>query len=217
MRPAIKFCGLTRAVDAAKASELAVEYAGVIFAGGPRSLSEERARDVLAALSASVKKVGVMSADEPRLLAQRALRLQLDVIQMHGDPEPGDVAALREEFEGEIWAVVRQEGVATPGFVSSLLSTADAVLVDSGSRGTLGGTGHAASWDQLHLPASGERSGKLILAGGLTADNVATAIGVIDPDVVDVSSGIESAPGVKDHQKMQAFLTAVQSVSGRVN
>ncbi len=216
MLPAIKFCGLTRTVDARAAAELSADYGGVIFAGGPRSLSDEQAESVLRGLSPAERKVGVMGKAPAADLALRARRLDLDVIQMHGDPEPRDVLELREEWDGEIWAVVRGADIARGAMIEQLLACADAVLLDSGARGTLGGTGVALNWEMLSLPERSLRSagGKIVLAGGLTPENVAAAIIAVQPDVVDVSSGVESSPGVKDHEKMRAFVTSVRSVSG---
>jgi len=95
-----------------------------------------------------------------------------------------------------------------------LMDIADAVLLDSGARGTPGGTGVPFDWTKLSLPDRRTGAGKLVLAGGLTAANVAAAIRAVCPDVVDVSSGVESSQGVKDHEKMRTFVTAVRSATG---
>jgi phosphoribosylanthranilate isomerase len=182
---------------------LSAAYTGVIFAGGPRSLSEEQAGLVLQPVAGGARRVGVMPRISANELAQFGTRLRLDVIQMHGDPSLADVTELRNAWNGLIWAVVRSGDRVDPD-----------VLIDSGSRGTLGGTGKTADWEKVAMLARNRGTGSLILAGGLTPDNVAEAIEIVNPDIVDISSGVESAPGVKDHEKMRAFVTAVQSVSG---
>ena len=214
MRCAIKFCGLTRPVDARTAASLAVEYGGLIFAGGPRSLSDEQAQSVAGELAAPLRRVGVMGRAAPRELAARAERLGLNVIQLHADPAPNDVASLREVWAGEIWAVVRDALNVPPGDIMRLMDIADAVVLDSGACGTPGGTGVPFDWTKLSLPERRTGAGKLVLAGGLTAANVAAAIRAVCPDVVDVSSGVESSQGVKDHEKMRTFVTAVRSATG---
>jgi phosphoribosylanthranilate isomerase len=201
-------------VDARFAGEQGARYGGVIFAGGPRSLSEGEALAVLAAFPAGMKKVGVMGELDARTLSERARRLRLDVVQMHGDPLPSDVAALRSLWGGEIWAVVRSADIANGGQLMQLFSSADAVLVDAGSRGTLGGTGQTFNWQELAPLLAHRKGGKLVLAGGLRPDNVAAAISALGPDVVDVVSGVESAPGVKDHSRMIAFAQAARSALG---
>jgi phosphoribosylanthranilate isomerase len=214
MPVAVKFCGLTRREDAEFASELGASYGGVIFAGGPRQLDERRAAQVLQGLAPSVRRVGVMGAEPPREMAARALGLGLHVIQMHADPLQEDIDRLSEHWAGAIWAVLRADDVARAGGIVQVFRGVDGILVDSGRGGTLGGTGRVFDWASSFLRAMPRASTKLVLAGGLTAANVAEAIAVVHPDVVDVSSGVESGPGIKDHGKMRDFATAVLSASG---
>jgi phosphoribosylanthranilate isomerase len=103
---------------------------------------------------------------------------------------------------GDIWNVDE---------VQELFGCADAVVVDSGSRGTLGGTGQVLNWHKFSHLLAERGGGRLVLAGGLTHSNVASAIDALHPDVVDVSSGVESAVGQKDHEKMRLFMGAVLS------
>ena len=205
--PLVKFCGLTRPEDAAMAASLVAGYAGVIFAGGPRLLSPERARVVLAA-AAGAFKVGVFGEQPPEEIAAVAREVGLDVVQLHGDPAPADVDAVRARFDGEVWAVVRCEGADVPPPTRDLFATADAVVLDARVPGRLGGTGVTVAWHQLRDILAPWRDARLVLAGGLTPANVAEAVGALAPDVVDVSSGVEVAPGVKDHERMRAFKRA---------
>lgn len=209
----LKFCGLTRAQDAAEAARLGARYVGVIFAGGPRLLSPDRAAVVLRAVPPGVRRVGVFAAASPEEVSAVATIAELDVVQLHGDPVPQTVAALRRHFRGEIWAVVRSADGSLPETLPALFDVADAVVLDAKVPGALGGTGVALPWETMATALArarrGAAAGRLVLAGGLTAENVAAAIAALAPDVVDVSSGVESAPGVKDHARMRNFAAAV--------
>jgi phosphoribosylanthranilate isomerase len=152
-----------------------------------------------------------MPGSDPQAMTAMARRLQLDIIQLHGDPLAADVLSLRSCWEGEIWAVVRGGDIWNVDEVQELFGCADAVVVDSGSRGTLGGTGQVLNWHKFSHLLAERGGGRLVLAGGLTHSNVASAIDALHPDVVDVSSGVESAVGQKDHEKMRLFMGAVLS------
>lgn len=203
-----KFCGLTRPEDARAAGELGAAYIGVIFAGGPRQLTPERARIVLDGCRTSAKRVGVFGRLPPDAIAKIVRSAKLDVVQLHGDPTAADVQAVRSAAGTRVWGVVRV-GDALPKEADSLFGTADAVVLDAKVDGTLGGTGVTIPWADIARQVAAVRRGRtLVLAGGLRPDNVASAIGALGPDVLDVSSGVESAPGIKDHARMRAFAAA---------
>ena len=206
--PEVKFCGLTRPEDAAQAAALGAAYAGVIFAGGPRRLDPVRAGVVLAAAGAA-RRVGVFGATDADDIARVAALAGLDVVQLHGDPDVAAVAAVRRRFAGTVWAVARCEGARLPDGVDELFAAADAVVLDARVPGLLGGTGVAVPWAEIAAAVAAARGGgRLVLAGGLTPENVAEAVHALAPDIVDVSSGVESAPGIKDHERMRAFRRA---------
>ena len=214
MNAEITFCGMTRAADVPEAARLGAAYVGVIRASGPRLLTIERAQDVLAGAPDGVRRVGVYGPPtEPTQIAEEAQVLGLDAVQLHSErtdrPAPR-IDALRPHFAGEIWIALRiADGMLPPGF-TSLIDAADAVVLDSFVPGSLGGTGTPLPWQTLASALAERRwRAKLILAGGLRPENVQTAIETLQPDVVDVSSGIESAPGIKDHLRMRAFRDAV--------
>ena len=213
----IKFCGMTRPEDARQAGSLGAKYVGVIFAESPRQLSDERAREVYAALPKSVARVGVFGAEQPERIARRATQLALDVVQLHGDPDTRMIARVREHWTGKVWAVQRLRGSDVPRSSAELFAVADAVVLDAHVLGQLGGTGVSLPWKEIRDRIHSLRAGRarLVLAGGLRADNVATAIDLLQPDVVDVSSGVESEVGMKDHARMRAFRDAVQEVGAR--
>jgi phosphoribosylanthranilate isomerase len=212
--PAVKFCGLRRAEDAAEAVRLGAGYVGVIFAGGPRLVTIDQARTVLAATRDSdhVRRVGVFGADTPAAIARVVAEVGLDVVQLSADPDAETVDAVRGATGVEVWAAVRCT-TEFPLPASALFAHADAVLIDAKVDGKLGGTGQTLPWENFAQARSAARmSGRrLVLAGGLTPANVAQAIAVLQPDVVDVSSGVETAPGIKDHERMRAFVEAIHS------
>jgi phosphoribosylanthranilate isomerase len=211
--PAVKFCGLRRPEDAAEAVRLGAGYVGVIFAGGPRLVTIDQARTVLAATRDSdhVRRVGVFGADTPAEIARVVAEVGLDVVQLSADPDAETVDAVRGATGVEVWAAVRCTTEFPPS-ASALFAHADAVLIDAKVDGKLGGTGRALPWEVIAPSISAMRTGQcFVLAGGLTPENVAQAIAVLQPDVVDVSSGVETAPGIKDHERMRAFVAAIHS------
>lgn len=214
MATEIKFCGLTRREDANHAAALGADYVGVIFASGPRLLTPDRARDVLRDVPAGVKRVGVFAAQSDDDIARTADTAELDVIQLHSDWNPARVIRLMDRLKLAVWPVVRLEGVAVPEWIGDAFQLSDATLIDAYVAGALGGTGVTLPWAQLHARLQKPRNGgRLVLAGGLRPENVAVAIAALSPDVVDVSSGVESAPGIKDPDRMRAFRDAVTHTS----
>ena len=211
----VKFCGLTLEADAAAAAALGAAYAGVIFAGGPRELAPERAAQVHAAAGAGVTRVGVFGADFRTRVPLVTRLAPLDVIQLHADPTPSDIRDARGIFHGRVWAVVRIAGDVVPESAGALFEEADAVLIDARVAGRLGGSGVPLPWERM-AAAIGRIRGRarLVLAGGLSPENVQEAVAALNPDVVDVSSGVESAPGIKDHSRMRAFVRAAQGDAG---
>jgi phosphoribosylanthranilate isomerase len=205
----IKFCGITRCEDAREAGVLGAGFAGVFFARGPRRLEPARARDVLDAAGPAVRRVGVFGTTAPRTIADVARTVRLDVVQLHGDPTPEAVRALRNEVDVAVWAVVRVAGRPLRLRLEELEPVVDAIVLDAYVPGQLGGTGVTFDWSVVARLAR-RPSVRLVVAGGLTPANVGDAIATLRPDVVDVSSGVERERGVKDHQRMRAFVHAVR-------
>jgi phosphoribosylanthranilate isomerase len=205
----VKICGLTRPVDAEFADAAGASYLGVIFAGGPRERTPAQARATLAGRRA--RKVGVFASQSPAEIADVVGEAGLDVVQLHGASDPERVQAVRAATGVEIWAVVRTpDGMLREG-TEQLAEAADALVVDALVPGRLGGSGVAVPWGILGESLDAMEMGhRIVLAGGLTPDNVAEAIGYVSPMVVDVSSGVESAPGIKDHARIRAFVAAVR-------
>ena len=195
----IKFCGLTRPEDIAAANALKPEYIGFVFAPkSRRAVSREKAAELRAQLSPEIQTVGVFVNEAPETVARLLNEDLLDIAQLHGQEDAAYIARLRSLTAKPLWRAFRAETAA--GLAAAARSTADMVLLDSGA----GGTGTVFNWKLLQgFPRP------YILAGGLDADNAADAVNRLHPDVVDVSSGIETA-GRKDPAKMAAFVAAVR-------
>lgn len=210
----IKFCGLTRALDAEHAVALGAAYVGVIFAGGPRLLTIPRAAAVFASVPDTVARVGVFADQTANEIARTAEAVGLSIVQLQGGGDPVRVEQIRKFFDGDVWLVHRVKDGNLPAGASELVTYADGIVLDTFVPTVLGGSGQAMDWDRLAPRLDTIRHSKrLILAGGLRPENVARAIAAISPDVVDVSSGVEAAPGIKDHERMTAFRDAVLEAS----
>ncbi len=213
-KTAIKFCGLTRAEDAARAAELGAAFVGVIFAGGPRLLTENRAAEVLSEVPRDVGRVGVFGDQAAAEIARIARRLSLRAVQLHGATDPARLDEIRRQVDAEVWPVIRIGGSSLPPTAMEIAATSDVLFLDSLVDGALGGSGVAFSWAELAAKIQSLRIGKrVVLAGGLRPENVARAIAALAPDIVDVSSGVESAPGIKDHNRMRLFRDAANLTS----
>jgi phosphoribosylanthranilate isomerase len=211
----VKFCGMTRPRDAALAGEIGASYVGVVFADGPRRVTPAQGRGILDAAGSTVKRVGVFGTNSPEEIEKASEEARLDVVQLHADPTTEDIRAVRRKFSGEVWAAIRISGSHIPPESESLFTTADAIVLDSRSERhvrserRLGGTGEALPWNELAVDLARDRgSAAVVLAGGLKPGNVASAVRTLAPDVVDVSSGVESSPGVKDPWLMREFYAA---------
>jgi phosphoribosylanthranilate isomerase len=207
----VKICGLTTPTDAAAASAAGADYLGMILAGagGPRMLDIEAALEVRSAMGTG-RAVGVFGRVGIAEVASYAERLRLDVIQLHGNPTPQDIVNVAGSTGLPVWGVCRISGAVIPPAFNQLLQVAHAVVLDAASPNGLGGTGTVLEWESLSAALVG-REGRLVLAGGLRPANVRDAIRWIGPDVVDVSSGVERAPGRKDHDLMRSFVAAARS------
>jgi phosphoribosylanthranilate isomerase len=203
----IKICGLLRAADAEHAAALGAAYLGVVFAGGPRTATPEQAREIVIA-GGGVPVLGVFAEQQLEEILQICDRSGLSGAQLHGPYSRAEAARLRAAGL-QVWRVVR---IAAPSDLDSLvlaIPESDAVLVEPRVQSRLGGAGIP-----LELAVAREARGRLaghsmVLAGGLTPATVAQALALVRPEVVDVSSGIERRPGIKDPDKVVQFVEAV--------
>jgi phosphoribosylanthranilate isomerase len=203
----IKICGLTRPADAAVAVTAGASYLGVVFAGGPRQIDAGRAGEIVSVAAGRPVLAVSRSATAAELLRLRD-RSGIAGVQLHGDHPWALAVQLRAEGL-LVWEVARLSDAAGLHGLASTAARADAILIEPRVVGALGGTGTALS---LELAAEARRhlaGFRMVLAGGLTAESVAKAIRAAQPDVVDVSSGVESAPGLKDPQRVIRFVEAV--------
>lgn len=203
-----KICGLTRAADAARAVELGAAYLGVIFAGGPRQVSESGAQAVVAA-AGQVPVFGVFSSQgEGEILGIRD-RTGLAGAQLHGGTTPELVAALQSAGM-QVITVAHLAGPHDLPKLDSLKALGAPILIEPRVPGQLGGTGATLDLGLARAARDRLRGHHMFLAGGLTPDTVRTAAEAVSPDTVDVSSGVEQIPGIKDHHKLTRFLEALR-------
>jgi phosphoribosylanthranilate isomerase len=194
----VKICGITRVEDAVAAAELGADAIGFIFwPGSPRFVDPYRARRIAAALPRMVRTVGVFVDQPVDYIAGVANLVRLFAVQLHGDETPHAVAAVgRPAIKSIKPGASRLE--EWPSNVTLLLDAHDPVKK--------GGTGTAVDWNAAAAIAAKR---PVLLAGGLTPDNIADAIACVRPFGVDVSSGVETSPGVKNHARMQALFKAI--------
>ncbi|MEQ6890066.1 phosphoribosylanthranilate isomerase [Halomonas sp. CS7] len=205
-RTRIKFCGLTREEDVDAAVAAGADALGfVLWPGSKRAIDERRLVELSARVPAFVTRVGLFVDPSASLVA--CCSPHLDLLQFHGDETPGAC-----EAAGRPWikALRMREGLDLPAAAEAYRG-ARALLLDAYRPGVPGGTGETFDWSRI--PASLAKP--VILAGGLTPDNVDAAIAAVGPFAVDVSGGIETAPGVKDATRMAAFLDAVRRADDR--
>jgi phosphoribosylanthranilate isomerase len=196
----VKFCGMTRAQDLRAADELGADAVGLNLARGPRKLELEQAVELARLLPPFVVAVALFvdATEEAILEAMRRTRAQ--VAQLHGDEPPELAERLRARFP-----VLKAFAVQDAASLARIRGyPADAYLLDAP------GGGSGRTWDHALL-AGLDFGHPLVLAGGLTPENVGAAVRIARPWGVDVASGIESAPAQKDRAKMAAFITAVRA------
>lgn len=199
----VKICGLCRAEDVAVAVAAGADCVGfVLYEKSPRYVSIERLAALADLVPAGIRRVGVVVNAAAATVAQAVARGRLDVIQFHGDEADRDVAAFRL---AEAWRAV---SLREPADVERAAGLAGTVLVvDGGGTAGRGGTGTLCDWD---LAARLARQRRVLLAGGLRPENVADAVRQVQPWGVDVSSGVEAAPGVKDPELVRRFVAAAR-------
>ena len=215
MPTTIKFCGLTRPEDATHAALLGASHIGVVFAASPRQMTVEKAVKIFEAAGPELQYVGVFTDSSVAEIASIAAHARLDVVQLHREIDDGFLDELRKSYAGDIWPVIGVTDAARAmKRMEEIPIRSNAIVFDTSSKGKTGGTGKTFDWTALApLIAEEPRVTGIVVAGGLTPQNVGEAIGLLHPDVVDVSSGVESAPGVKDHSLMRSFAEAVHSAS----
>ncbi|MFC4762658.1 phosphoribosylanthranilate isomerase [Dyella koreensis] len=200
----IKCCGMTRIEDALLAAQLGADAIGVILtARSKRRVDIAQARAICAALPPFVGTVALFMDDEAALVREVIDAVQPDLLQFHGNESDAWCAQFGRRY---LKAIAMGDGVAALPRLHDYPGAA-ALLLDGHGLGEAGGSGKAFDWSLMPT----DLKQPLILAGGLSAENVAAAVRIARPWAVDVSSGIESAPGIKDPAKMAAFVQAVRA------
>lgn len=199
----IKICGITNLEDALLAAALGADALGFIFyPKSPRKVAPETAREIITQLPPFVAAVGVFVDEDPAVVQELAARVGLDWVQLHGSESPDYCRSLGRK-------VIKGFRIQDEKSLLELAPYRDAVqafLLDTYKQGQVGGTGESFDWP---LAREARKYGRIILAGGLTAANVAQAIEVARADAVDVASSVEAAPGKKDPAKLRAFFQAL--------
>ena len=198
-----KICGFTRAEDAAQAARLGVDAVGLVFyEKSRRFVTVEAAQAVVRALPPFVSVVALFVNETEARIREVLRQVPVDIIQFHGDEPP----EFCRRFERPYLKAVRVRHAQDIAAAAAEFADARALLLDAYVEGEYGGTGQRFDWQMLPENLSGH----WILSGGLTPENVAEALRIAGADAVDISSGVESAPGVKCPQKMAAFMAVVR-------
>ncbi len=202
----VKICGITTWDDARLSIDLGASALGFNFYPlSPRAISPADAWKIIRRLPPFVEAVGVFVNWPPLVVEALARALRLTAVQLHGAESPEEVAKLART-RCVIKAVQVKRGFRVAGL--SRYRAVDGILLDGFARGLHGGTGRTLDWN---LARAARRYGNIILAGGLTPDNIAEAIRVAEPYAVDVASGVEARPGRKDPARLRALFEAVGS------
>ena len=200
----VKICGITGSDDALHAAACGADALGFVFyAGSPRCVTPELAASICAELPPFITRVGLFVNEAPERIREIAETCGLDTVQLHGDEES---AACDFTPRRSIKALRVRDAASLAGHARYRTS---ALLLDAWVADAYGGTGQSFNWQ---LAAEVARQRPVILAGGLTPDNVGEAIRQVRPYAVDVSSGVESAPGRKDPEKVAAFIRNAKAI-----
>ena len=199
-----KICGITRIEDALAAVDAGADAIGLVFyAKSPRAVNVQQARAIIAALPPFVTTVGLFVNASRCELGEILDAVPLDLLQFHGDETPADCEGYHRPWIKALRVKVGDDIAAS----CKAYAGASGILLDTYVEGVPGGTGEAFDWSLVPK----DLSKPIILAGGLSATNVAQAIAQVHPYAVDVSGGVEQSKGIKDHAKIRAFIQAVRS------
>jgi phosphoribosylanthranilate isomerase len=201
----IKICGITRLSDAEEAVAAGANAIGFVFwPGSPRFIDPFRAARIAAALPPLVARVGVFVNQNAEYINAVAARVRLDAVQLHGDEQVDDLAPL-------VRPVIKAVALGADSSIDVAAWPARVtLLLDVHDPARRGGTGQTIDWSAA---ASIARRRRTLLAGGLTPENVAAAVACVQPFGIDVSSGVETSPGIKDHRRIRALFEAVHGAS----
>ena len=222
----IKICANTNLEDARLAAELGVDAVGFVFAASKRRVTPEQVAEITRELPAELAKVGVFTSTDATEIVQAAKVAGLTAVQLHSPFDPKLVEAI-DAGSGSVLHVVQVVEVAMGMDLERLRARLTAVLshryvlavlLDASHGGISGGTGRSFDWERTAAVVQEVQEatgGWVIVAGGLTAENVGEAIAAFRPWGVDVASGVESSPGKKDPERLRAFVAAARAAGSR--
>ncbi len=199
MQVKVKICGITNLDDAMAAVDFGADALGfVFFRGSPRYISPHRAQSIIRNLPPFISDVGVFVNENPEEIEKIVNLTGIDIVQLHGNeaPEMCDISR-------RVIKAIRVKSLESLDPLIHYKDKVSAFLLDTFSPDIPGGTGQIFNWD---VASDAKQFGRIILAGGLTPDNIIEAVRRVRPYGVDVSSGIELAKGKKDHRKMKLFI-----------
>jgi phosphoribosylanthranilate isomerase len=210
MQHRVKICGLTRRDDAERAASAGAWALGAIFAEeSPRAIEVDQARDLFQGITEYVLRVGVFVNAPVEEITTVAKTCGLDAVQLHGEESPGFCREVKERSQ---LVVIKALRVSGPDSLKSVVQfDTDFVLLDTYHPGQRGGTGESFDWSLAAGLPEALRSSRIILSGGLRPENIKDAYNTVLPYALDVSSGIETAPGIKDLSRMEQLITQVES------
>ena len=201
----VKICGITNEEDALLATALGADAIGFVFAPSTRQIAPGLARDIAQRLPPDMLTIGVFRNDAAQRVVGMCTTAGLRGAQLHGQETPADTRFVR----GHLPVVIKAFAAGDPGLDTADSYVADAIMVDS----PIPGSGEVFDWS---LAEGAPLHRRVILAGGLTPENVAEAARRVRPYALDVSSGVESAPGKKDTSKVRAFIKAAKGATARI-
>lgn len=194
----VKICGITNLEDAMAAIDFGADALGfVFFKGSPRCITLQQAEAIICKLPPFVTTVGVFVNETPEII-RSSISAGIDVIQLHGEERPEACQFSRRSIKA-----IRIKSIDSLEPLKTFKNLVSGFLLDAYTADALGGTGQKFNWD---IAVEAKQFGRIILAGGLTPDNIRDAIVHVKPYGVDVSSGVEQKKGKKDHQKVKLFI-----------
>ena len=206
LRTRVKICGITRVQDALEAVRCGADAIGLVFyAASPRHVSVQQAQQIMAALPPFISVVALFVNATPAEIEAVLSQVRIDIVQFHGDETAADCERIKLPY----FKAIRVKSDTNLLQCALDFSSANALLLDTYSEAAYGGTGHVFDWDLIPK----NMTKPVILAGGLIAENVSLAIQKIKPYAVDISGGVEVSKGIKDADKIAAFMLAVQAAN----
>lgn len=203
----IKICGITNLEDASAAIDFGADALGfVFFQGSPRCVTLQQAESIICKLPPFVTTVGVFADESPEIIRSSIINAGIDVVQLHGEEKPESCLFSRRSLKA-----IRIKSIESLEPLKTFKGIVSAFVLDAYTPDALGGTGLKFNWD---IAVEAKQFGRIILAGGLTPDNIQDAVRHVKPYGVDVSSGVEREKGKKDHQKMRLFIERARTSLG---